>query len=66
MSMKGFRYLVCPDCGRHGVKLYMRARGEDGYSCRYCDFEFFSALPARYDRERLERLKRVNPSTTDW
>ncbi len=40
----GFKFLVCPDCGKRGVYFTMRCNGEDMYRCRYsaCEFYYFT------------------------
>jgi hypothetical protein len=62
MPYRGQRLLKCPACGKRGVQLHLRAGGEDGYSCRYCDdFDAFSYSDLNYDRARLWALQETNP-----
>lgn len=62
---KGEQFLKCPDCLKRGVYFVPRPRGEDGYTCRYCDFECFcfgaDEVPiGSYDWEAAHRLNEVN------
>lgn len=61
MARKGERLLVCPDCQRRGVGLRL-GRGDDRYSCRYCDFYTYANAGDRIDLEHMRRLKWFNPS----
>jgi tRNA(Ile2) C34 agmatinyltransferase TiaS len=58
---KGFKFLTCPDCGKKGVYFAMRSHGEDNFSCRYCDFYFFTLSESPRDTREEERLKASNP-----
>ncbi len=68
MVAKGERFLVCPDCGKRGVRFVLRPRGEDGFDCRYCDFECFcfgadEADVSQYDFDAGHRLEEANGGT---
>lgn len=62
MVAKGERFLTCPDCLKRGVYYVPRPRNEDGYVCRYCDFECFccEANVDSYDWDAAHRLNEVN------
>lgn len=54
-------FLRCPDCKKKGVKHFLRPRGEDGYSCRYCDdFDCFTCSNSPIDYRQLVRLADAN------
>lgn len=57
---RGSRF-VCPECGKKGVTLRLRANGEDHYGCRYCEWEAFSVGNATVDVEGRAALAAANP-----
>jgi len=53
-------YLYCPECGKKGVTLHIRAV-DDYYGCRYCNFEFYTHGTDRFDRQARAALAVRNP-----
>lgn len=67
MTAHGYRFLVCPDCGKRGVHMKMsRVAGEDGWSCRYCGWWAYDSGEDDIDRYRRARLSNRNPDDGIW
>lgn len=65
---KGFRFLICPDCGKRGVHFVMPGGGtrEDNWQCRYCPWYAYTLSHAERDTQHIALLKKANPQVEEW
>lgn len=59
------KFTRCPDCGKKGVSLRLRA-DEDHYGCRYCPFFFFTEGTDPRDVTNQARWNMANERGPTW
>lgn len=64
MAHGGERSLVCPDCGKRGVRYRHGSHQDGGYGCRYCDFWAYELGNYHEDQLNRDRLDAANPPQT--
>lgn len=61
MTTKGERALICPDCGKRGVRYRRGSHQDGGHGCRYCDFWAYELGDYHEDQLNRDRLDAANP-----